>query len=218
MSFTTFVYSKLLDGGVKQEFIDSYEDLKPDYVGYIETDFVSRFRHFASFETRNGEIVENQELYETFNSVRDFHEKYDKGEKLPSIRRDLIENGVIQDFLYKIFDIAPVSINDHFSIGIHQVRVITDKDHVGDNAPGLHKDGYDYSCDLNISRNNVNGGITLLSTSEKEEDIFLEHTLTLNEVVFFNDRILYHCATKITPIDVTKKAYRDMVIIDFLRI
>jgi hypothetical protein len=216
-SFDSFLFSQLIDG-IDSSFAESYNFLAPDHVCYIKTDFITRFRHFSSFESNENGIFENDALYTLFNSKKDFHVDYDETKKLPSIDKSLIQNNIIQNFLLKIFSVSPIHIRNRYGIGVHQVRVITDEKHIGDNAPTLHKDGYDFSADLAICRQNIQGGTTLISTTKKEEDIMFTHNLQPGEFVFFNDRKLFHSATQIIPDCLKEKSYRDMVIIDFLKL
>lgn len=213
MPFNTFVKSRLLEA-LDPTIIDSFEKLTGDHVKYIKSDFQSRFRHFSSFVFRDDEISLDTTYSSIFSGPRRFQTSFNSQHVVPALSGNIIPAMI--KCLRLIMNVSPVKFDAPVAIGVHQIRVIADKANVGDNAPGLHQDGYDYSCDLNFRRDNVLGAETILSTSSSETDLFFEEPLFPGEFVFFDDRNLHHTARKVKVVDDKKPAIRDMAIIDFV--
>jgi hypothetical protein len=210
----SFLVGKLLDP-VDPIIASSFADLAPDVIAYNRSSFVSRFRSFSAFRWDSARYVASGESEAHFNQRRAFHTDYNAAAPNPLSDR-LIQSGAMAELLAEVTRGLPIE-RSTFHVGVNQIRVVADDDHMGSPAPGLHQDGYDYSCHLNVTRRNVSGGTSLISKSRAPEDLVLEHNLQPGEFVFFNDRAMFHTASPVCRKIGGHLAWRDMLIFDFVR-
>ncbi len=210
--FKTYITSKIFSD-ISHDLTQSFNALTIDTVNYNNTGFQSRSRHFSAFSFENGKHKLNVAYTDNFNKKQAFHTKY-LPTGLAPIDSHLVEE--ITDILNEVAGTLPIDSEDYI-IGVNQIRVIANSENMGMPAPSLHQDGYEFSCHINVSRENVSGGDSILSLSKDPKDVFLEHTLQPNEYLFFNDKELYHTATPITPKIGGYETHRDMLILDYVR-
>lgn len=103
--------------------------------------------------------------------------------------------------------------NVSFHLKIHQIRVITSKDIQGIAiAEGAHRDGQEWQIVTVFDRVNVKGGQSqFLPTGGGEP--FFAHTLQPGEVICNEDARMWHNATDLVPIDLSKQGHRDICIV-----
>jgi len=213
IEFNSFLLSKIISP-LPGPLVSSFERLQPDSIEYRNTTFQSRYRCFSSYRIDGENVIRDDSLRPLFNGQRKFHTTYQN--TVPSPDKELIASGANEELLAHLLPAFPLRNPENYAFGINQVRVIADDIHLGSPAPGLHQDGYAYSCHCNISRENVSGGASLLSKTSNPTDIFIEHILQPNEFVFFDDRKLFHTATPITQRLIGEPTWRDMIIIDVM--
>jgi len=123
---------------------------------------------------------------------------------------DLIDDNILYSkfmisFISKISGIVK-SIEDvnKLNICIHQVRQMCYPGIISENSPeGVHQDGADYIVSaLVINRINLKGGISDIYDMDKNLLKFV--ILNENELIFQNDKKLYHY---VTPIECSNKDY-----------
>ena len=201
---------KPLDSGL----IDSFSCLEPDVIGYNRAGRSTRRRAFGAFRLKGSHFSVAEELRGRFNSRRPFHTEYRDPAPKP-LGNDLLASGAVERLLAEVTPSLPIPVED-YAIGINLIRVTADDDRMGSPAPGLHQDGYDFSCHFAVSRINAAGGASIVSTSRDEDGVIAEKILQPGEFLFFDDRTLYHTATAVTCRIGGRPAHRDMVILDFL--
>jgi hypothetical protein len=83
--------------------------------------------------------------------------------------------------------------------GVHQIRILCSPEFSGDPAPeGIHKDGFDFVGIFCIARHNVIGAETHLYRDKAQPPIF-NRALQPGEVVFTNDRAVFHYTDTVRP-------------------
>ena len=127
---------------------------------------------------------------------------------------ELESSMAIEEMLAEMVSTMPIREPSDFMFGVNLVRVIANDTNLGSPAPGLHQDGYAFSLHLNVSRENVSGGASIIATGPDVEDIVVEHELTPGEFVVFNDKKMFHTATPVAPRICGKPKWRDVAIID----
>jgi len=215
--FKSFLMGKILED-MPSGLISGFDRLTPDSIDYRDTEFQSRHRCFSCYCLKDSTVRLAPELDPLFNGDRDFHIKKTTANRVPSPSAELVESGAIETFIADLVPAMPLRDIEAFAIGVNLVRVIANDTNMGSPAPGLHQDGYDFSCHVNVSRQNVSGGASLLATSAQSSDVVLEHALQPKEFVFFNDRKMFHTATPITQRIAGEDTWRDMVIVDLVRL
>lgn len=193
----------------------TFNGLSPDTVDYNNSSVRTRFRNFSAFSWHEGRPVVTPSVAHRFNSQQPFHTFY-AGAKPAELQTELLASGDVQRILAGVCAQLPVDGSD-FDIGFNQIRVIALADAQGNPAPSFHQDSYDYSCHINVARQNVVGGKSIVASSADGADVVAECILNSGEYVFFDDRAYFHTATPLRPIDANEVAFRDMIIIDFLR-
>lgn len=84
-------------------------------------------------------------------------------------------------------------------IGIHQIRIVSSPDMVGEPAPeGIHQDGFNFVGIFCIKRENLIGAETHLYENPANPPIFAKE-LQPGEFVLVNDRRLYHFTSGMKP-------------------
>jgi hypothetical protein len=96
--------------------------------------------------------------------------------------------------------------------GVHQIRILCSPEFAGDPAPeGIHQDGFDYVGIFCIDRVNVAGAATHLYRAKDQPPIFNKE-LQPGEVVFVNDREVFHYTDPLHPL-VPGEGHRDVFVI-----
>ncbi|MHB8912574.1 MAG: 2OG-Fe dioxygenase family protein [Lysobacter sp.] len=102
-------------------------------------------------------------------------------------------------------------------IELHQFRIEARVDEPGEPTPeGVHRDGVDYVLVLLVDRHNIAQGTTTIHTEDGRE---LGHfTLTAPlDAALVDDARVFHGVTAVTPLDPTKPAHRDVLVLTFRR-
>lgn len=208
-----FIMGRLLDP-LPPAAIAGFSKLKSDVIGYSASGSRTRRRAFSAFSYDGGRFGYAPRLEEKFNTRRPFHTEFGV-ERPAAIEQELIAADVPQTVLRAVAPSLPIPL-DRYAVGFNMIRVAANDDQMGSPAPGLHQDGYEFSCHLAVGRSNAAGGTSILATAQRAEAVILEHTLEEREFVFFNDTRLYHTATPVTCRIGGSPAHRDMVILDFV--
>jgi hypothetical protein len=109
------------------------------------------------------------------------------------------------------------TLRPHMSwdIEMHQFRIESARDQLGQPTPeGLHRDGVDYVLVLLIERINIESGVTTIHALDKAE----LGSFTLAEpldAALVHDRKVFHGVTAVRPVDPTRAAHRDVLVLTF---
>ena len=102
-----------------------------------------------------------------------------------------------------------------WDIEMHQFRIESTRDRQGQPTPeGLHRDGVDYVLVLLIERVNIESGETTIHALDGS----LLGSFTLArplDAALVHDRKVFHGVTAVTPIDPTRPAHRDVLVLTF---
>lgn len=102
-------------------------------------------------------------------------------------------------------------------IEFHQFRIETTPEHVGRPTPeGLHRDGVDWVFVMLVARQNVREGITEIGSPDgaKLGSFLLKDPC---DAVLLDDHRILHGVTEIHAIDPSRPAYRDVLVVTFVR-
>jgi hypothetical protein len=100
-------------------------------------------------------------------------------------------------------------------IELHQFRIEARANEAGQPTPeGMHRDGVDYVLVLLIDRINIASGMT--TVHDLERTLLGSFTLTQPlDAALVHDRRVYHGVTAVEPFDLSKPAYRDVLVVTF---
>jgi hypothetical protein len=139
---------------------------------------------------------------------------------LPEIGEHPITQGLIGKLAEVFTAIIPAGIpgaNAAWHVELHQFRIEASADAIGRPTPeGVHRDGVDGAFVMLVNRDNVSSGVTEIVGADGTS---LGHfTLSdAGDAVFLDDARVFHGVTPIAPLDPTKPAIRDVLVITFTR-
>ncbi len=97
-------------------------------------------------------------------------------------------------------------------IGVHQIRIRCSREFSGSPAPeGIHQDGFDFIGIYCVDRHQILGATTGIYPGRDQEPIF-QRELQPGEVVFANDRRVFHFADQVRPSS-DQPGYWDLLVI-----
>lgn len=206
-----------LDVAFEEQLLASFENLPDDHLSYHSAKTAPRKRRHTTYCLTESSFREAPEGAELFNQRMSFHVSYGGLHNVAPISWPLSESYVLEDLLRKIVERVPSLSARSIYIGVDQLRIYAHRDLPSGNAPPyLHQDGFDYKGDLEVRRENVLGGATLISTTELDSDIFFSKELAPGEFAILDDRSLFHGATGYVPKNVDGVAFSDLFILNFI--
>ena len=198
-----------------QAFAESWGDLRVDTYMADGGRYRQR-RHAAYSVTRDGAIA--RKPHQAHFQTRDYNplnggiarwfEPIDtavgEGPTLQTILR----------FCHSLFQaVAPAS--DGWDVEAHQFRIEARRETHGRPTPeGMHRDGVDFALVLLIDRCNIARGTTTIQASDGRPLGSFTLTETLDAVVV-DDRRVYHGVTPVEPLDPSRSAHRDVLVVTF---
>ena len=106
---------------------------------------------------------------------------------------------------------------DAWHVEVHQFRIEARSDEAGRPTPeGLHRDGVDWVLVLLVARENIASGVTTIHDMDKRPlgSFTLARPL---DAALVDDGRVYHGVTPVEPVDPTRPAYRDVLVVTFRR-
>ena len=122
--------------------------------------------------------------------------------------------GTILAFCRSAFgSLAPAVLGWH--VEVHQFRIEARSRELGRPTPeGRHRDGVDYVLVLLVNRQNIASGVTTIHAPGGE--LLGQFTLTAPfDAAIVDDQRVAHGVTPVEPIDPSKPAYRDVLVVTF---
>jgi hypothetical protein len=194
---------------IDSNLLVSFDQLPPD--DYLQSEMPFRYRAFGLAMMRDGKLdwTDRQEFFQSaaINSyaggrerrfpplhtpARVFAERFVGDQKLPLTHRTAM-------------------------VGCHQIRVVAEDSFNGYPAPeGFHQDGFDWVAITCIEQCNVNGGVSMVSRvdADEEDPLLIDRTIEAGETILLNDRAVRHYVSPITP-KLPGRAYRDVIVLTF---
>lgn len=97
-------------------------------------------------------------------------------------------------------------------IGVHQIRILCSPEFAGTPAPeGIHQDGFDHIGIFCVARHHIQGATTRIYPAKEQPPLFSKALLP-GEVVFANDRKVFHFAEQVRP-DSGQPGHWDLLVI-----
>jgi hypothetical protein len=104
---------------------------------------------------------------------------------------------------------------ERWHIEVHQFRIEARLGEQGKPTPeGMHRDGVDYVLVLLIDRENIERGTTTIHAADRSllGSFTLTHAL---DAALVDDARVFHGVTAVTPLDPSKPAHRDVLVVTF---
>lgn len=129
---------------------------------------------------------------------------------------------VMQTILDRCFDLfdgltAPAVRPDSWHVETHQFRIEAQPGALGKPTPeGMHRDGVDWVLVLLVRRENIASGETTIHDLVKAPLGSFTLTDPLDAALVDDNRV-YHGVTPVSPLDLARPAYRDVLVVTFRR-
>jgi hypothetical protein len=214
--------SALLNNAELQDwegFAASWNDLGVD--GYMADGGRYRRRRFAAYRATPAGLLRkpHQPHYQSrdYNPLNGGVERWFESVADAIGRHEIL--GVILAACHELFDrMTPVAFRpDAWHVELHQFRIEARAGEVGQPTPeGMHRDGVDWVLVLMIRRENVKSGETTIYDLSKQPLGSFTLTRPL-EAAIVDDSRVYHGVTPVEPIDPTRPAHRDVLVVTFRR-
>ncbi|WP_026595594.1 2OG-Fe dioxygenase family protein [Methyloferula stellata] len=200
-------------------FAASWDDLGVDR--YMADGGRYRRRRFATFTVRGGEVL--RKLHQPHYQSRDYNPLNG------GIARWF--DPVIEDIQRHPVTLATIHVCDQlftaltpkdrrpngWHVEMHQFRIEANSDIKGEPTPeGMHQDGVDWVLALLVRRENVASGETRIADLQRNSIGGFVLTEPFDSALVDDARV-YHGVTSIHPLDPTRPAWRDVLVMTFRR-
>jgi hypothetical protein len=198
-------------------FAASWNELSVDT--YMADGGRYRRRRFAAFAVSTDQIARkpHQPHYQSrdYNTLNGGIERW-----FSPIAEVIAAHPVMLGYLQaccSLFDMLTTSKPDVWHVEAHQFRIEARPGQRGLPTPeGLHRDGVDWALVLLIARENIAEGVTTIYDLNKQPlgSFTLKSPL---DAALVDDHRVYHGVTAVEPLNPSKPAYRDVMVVTFRR-
>ena len=196
-------------------FAASWNDLQLDT--YLPDGHRYRRRRHATMSARAGEVKATLEPHQPHFQSIDYNPLVGGIERwFEPIHADVVAGAAMQNILAlccRLF--GALRPDTDWKIESHQFRIEARSDAPGQPTPeGVHRDGVDYAFVLLINRTNIKSGTT--TVHDLDGHTLGNFTLTAPlDAAIVDDARVKHGVTAVEPIDPSRMAYRDVLVITF---
>jgi len=206
-----------VDAADWRDFADSWNDLGPDL--YMADGGRYRRRRFAAFSVSAQKIT--RKTHQPHYQSRDYNALNGGVERwFDAISEAITAHPLLHEcmnFCCLLFNSLTQNNPDAWHVEVHQFRIEAQLGMRGLPTPeGLHRDGVDWVLVLLIARENIAEGVTTIYDLNKHPLGSFTLTAPL-DAAFVDDSRVYHGVTAVEPLDPTKPAYRDVLVVTFRR-
>lgn len=200
-------------------FAASWADLGVD--GYMADGGRYRRRRFSAFSLSANAIA--RKPHQPHYQSRDYNVLNGGIERwfLP-ITEEAAATTTLQSVLRSCFEVfnelTPAAVRPNsWHTECHQFRIEARSDAHGQPTPeGLHRDGVDWVLVMLVSRENIAEGVT--SIHDEQKRLIGRFTLANSlDSAFVDDTRVYHGVTPVVPMDASRPAHRDVLVVTLRR-
>lgn len=118
-------------------------------------------------------------------------------------------------FNFQNFPVDDQQAEQAWEVDVHQFRIVGTQEEGGEPTPeGIHHDGDDFNVIHLMQRNNVKGGVS--GVYDNDKNMLASGTLSeLMDSVYVWDPYVMHGVSPIYPVDSSKPAIRDIIVIGY---
>jgi len=178
-----------------------------------------RRRRFAAFAVSDNSIV--RKAHQPHYQSRDYNPLNGGIERwFDPIAAETATHPMLQTCLrvaYRVFDALTRDPPSVWHTEVHQFRIEARAGELGLPTPeGLHRDGVDWVLVILVARENIAEGVTTIYDLAKQPlgSFALAQPL---DAAFVDDSRVYHGVTAVQPLDPSRPAYRDVLVVTFRR-
>lgn len=196
-------------------FVASWNDLAPDT--YLAASGRHRRRRHATFSADPEQGMKAEAHQPHYQSLK-YNPLQGDVQRWFAPVEPHIANGAslrrILDFCHECFGALAPKIR-RWRVEVHQFRIEAKANEPGEPTPeGVHRDGVDYVLVLLVDRENIERGTTTIHAANHSElgSFTLTHPL---DAALVDDQRVYHGVTAVTPLDPSRPAHRDVLVVTF---
>jgi hypothetical protein len=199
----------------RARFAASWDDLPLDT--QLPDGHRYRRRRHATLSARAGEDGVRLEPHQAHYQSLDYNRLVGGIERwFEPMRADVLEGPTfrrVMGFCQELF--GRLRPHTDWHIECHQFRIEARPDAVGLPTPeGVHRDGVDYVLVLMVNRTNIESGTT--TVHDLDGKMLGSFTLSAPfDAALVDDARVKHGVTAVSPIDPTRAAYRDVLVVTF---
>jgi len=196
------------------KFSQSWNDLPPD-------DFLSdgghyRYRRYSVFNWSMAEselqLLPHEPHYQSTyrnNMNGGIYREYE------AFDTATIENPLLTNIINYVTSRVSYKAEKQWRIQAHQFRIQANADEAGQPTPeGIHRDGADFILIMVLERQNITGGVNHIYDSAKRL-VFGGILESAGDAVLIDDRTVWHGVSEVYPMDDSKPAHRDVLVLTF---
>lgn len=202
-----------------QAFAASWDDLGLDT--YMADGGRYRRRRHAAFSVSSAGI--RRKPHQPHYQSRDYNHLNGGIERwFAPVNEEVADGATMQSVLKLCFElfheVTPPDVRPNsWHVEAHQFRIEAQPGVEGRPTPeGLHQDGVDWVLVLLVRRENIDSGVTTIYDLAKRPLGSFTLTQSLDAALVDDNRV-YHGVTAVHPIDPTRPAYRDVLVVTFRR-
>jgi len=126
-----------------------------------------------------------------------------------------INNPLLDNIIQFSVDKISFGGEKEWRIQAHQFRIQANADEAGQPTPeGVHRDGADFILIMVLDRHNIAGGVNHIYDDAKRL-VFGGILENSGDAVLIDDRKVWHGVSEVYPLDDSKPAYRDVLVLTF---
>jgi len=130
-------------------------------------------------------------------------------------KKQTIDNPVLKSYIDFVTQQFSFNNEKQWRIQAHQFRIVANAEEAGNPTPeGIHRDGADFILIMVLIRENITGGVNHIYDDAKRL-IFGSVLTEVGDAVLLDDRKVWHGVSEVFPIDPSKPAYRDVLVLTF---
>lgn len=170
-----------------------------------------RFRRYSRFTGHASNLIKKpQEAFIQSSDINSLNGDIERN--FESLENDLVDLPQFEQLIQTVNHFFGYNPNKT-TLGIHQIRITCSGNEKGLPVPeGIHQDGFDLIAICCIARHNVLGAETQLYQHPDEKPVY-NCTMQPGDIIYCNDRTLYHYTSPIEAGNKDLAGYRDMFVI-----
>jgi len=196
------------------EFHQSWNDLPPD--NFLSDGGHYRYRRYSVFNWLTSEsklqLLPHEPHYQSTyrnNMNGGIYREYEP------FKASTIASPLLTNIIHYVASRITLKSEKEWRIQAHQFRIQANADEAGQPTPeGIHRDGADFILIMVLDRKNIRGGVNHIYDDAKRL-VFGGILENAGDAVLIDDRIVWHGVSEVYPIDDSKPAHRDVLVLTF---
>ena len=196
------------------DFSQSWNDLPPD--NFLSDGGHYRFRRYSVFNWLMSEselqLLPHEPHYQSTyrnNMNGGIYREYE------AFKASTIANPLLSSMINYIASRISLKSEKQWRIQAHQFRIQANADEAGQPTPeGIHRDGADFILIMVLNRVNIQGGVNHIYDDAKRL-VFGGILENKGDAVLIDDRAVWHGVSEVYPMDDSKPAHRDVLVLTF---